>query len=74
MNAWFGNIARVLEPGRKAFLMELDAPYCDVIVERWEKFTGKKAVCEKAAAPTEKTPAEAGVGGERALDEATCSE
>ena len=28
---------------RKAFLMELDAPYCDVIVERWEKFTGKKA-------------------------------
>ena len=31
------------QTGRKAFLMELDAPYCDVIVERWEKFTGKKA-------------------------------
>lgn len=28
---------------RNAFLMELDPPYCDVIVERWEKFTGKKA-------------------------------
>jgi hypothetical protein len=23
--------------------MELDAPYCDVIIERYEKFTGKKA-------------------------------
>jgi hypothetical protein len=23
--------------------MELDPPYCDVIVERFEKFTGKKA-------------------------------
>jgi DNA modification methylase len=27
--------------------MEIDALYCDVIVERWEKFTGKKAVREK---------------------------
>jgi hypothetical protein len=23
--------------------MELDAPYCDVIVQRWEEFTGRKA-------------------------------
>ena len=29
--------------GRKAFLMELDALYCDVIVTRWEQFTGRKA-------------------------------
>lgn len=29
--------------GRHAFLMELDPLYCDVIVARWEKFTGKKA-------------------------------
>jgi DNA modification methylase len=31
------------QTGRKAFLMELDPLYADVIVERYEKFTGKKA-------------------------------
>jgi DNA modification methylase len=31
------------QTGRRAFLMEVDAPYCDVIVERWQRFTGKKA-------------------------------
>lgn len=30
--------------GRKARLMELDPVYCDVIIERWESFTGQKAV------------------------------
>ncbi|MCG6158335.1 DNA modification methylase [Rubinisphaera margarita] len=29
--------------GRRAFLMELDPPYCDVIVQRWENYTGLKA-------------------------------
>jgi DNA modification methylase len=30
--------------GRCARVMELDPKYCDVIVQRWEEFTGKKAV------------------------------
>ena len=43
------------QTGRKAFLMELDELYCDVIVQRWEKFTGKtaqrvEAVVEEAEA------------------------
>jgi len=29
--------------GRRAFLMELDPAYCDVIVRRWEQFTGRQA-------------------------------
>jgi len=29
--------------GRKARLIELDPHYCDVIVARWEKYTGQKA-------------------------------
>jgi len=33
--------------GRKAFLMELDSLYCDVIVRRWEEFTGQKALLDK---------------------------
>jgi len=42
--------------GRRAFLMEVDALYCDVIVQRWEQFTGRKA--ERIAAVEEATHAE----------------
>lgn len=31
---------------RKAFLMELSPHYCDVIVRRWQDFTGKQAILE----------------------------
>jgi DNA modification methylase len=34
--------------GRQARLMELDPRYCDVIVKRWEDFTGKKAILEES--------------------------
>ena len=43
------------QTGRKAYLMELDALYCDVIVTRWEQFTGKKA--KRISDVSEKTPA-----------------
>lgn len=29
---------------RKCYMMELDPHYCDVIIQRWENLTGKKAV------------------------------
>ena len=41
------------QTGRKVFLMELDPLYADVIVQRFEKFTGKKA--ERIPAPEEPT-------------------
>jgi DNA modification methylase len=37
------------QTGRRAFLMELDPPYCDVIVQRYERFTGQKAERQAAA-------------------------
>jgi len=43
------------QTGRRAFLMELDPLYCDVIVQRWEKFAGRKAerLSDRSNAPVE---------------------
>ena len=38
--------AEVAAGGRHAFLMELDRLYCDVIVTRWQAFTGRQATLE----------------------------
>jgi DNA modification methylase len=37
------------QTGRRAYLVEIDQLYADVVVERWQKFTGNKA--ERVAAP-----------------------
>jgi DNA modification methylase len=58
IQSYTGNQGRVFEPfggsgttliaaektSRKAYLMELNPVYCDVIIKRWEKLTGEKAV------------------------------
>jgi len=41
------------QTGHCAFLMELDPLYCDVIVQRWEQFTGRTAerISDRSNAP-----------------------
>lgn len=33
--------------GRQCRMMELDPKYCDVIIKRWQDYTGKQAVCQE---------------------------
>ncbi len=39
------------QTSRQARLMELDPRYCDVIVKRWQQFTGKTATLESTGEP-----------------------
>ena len=38
-----GRLMAAKELGRRCYMMELDPHYCDVIIARWEAFTGRKA-------------------------------
>ncbi len=49
--------------GRTAYLMEFDQKYCDLIVNRWQKFTGLEAVHEASG----KTFDEVATDGQSAL-------
>lgn len=64
----FERAREVREPGkeeestrRRAYLMELDPAYADVIVRRWEKFTGREAVLAESGKTFSEVAAERGV-------------
>jgi DNA modification methylase len=48
---FFGGSGSTLIAGEKhnlqTFIMELDPKYCDVIIQRWQQFTGKEAIHEQ---------------------------
>jgi DNA modification methylase len=50
--------------GRVARLIEYDPQYCDTIVRRWERVTGKRAVDDASGATFEDRQEASAVGGE----------
>ena len=39
------------QTGHRAFVMELDPLYCDVILQRWSSFTGKRPELQARSSP-----------------------
>jgi DNA modification methylase len=35
------------QTGRKSYIMEIDRPYCDLIADRFQRFTGRPAILER---------------------------
>jgi DNA modification methylase len=50
------------QTGRHAFLMELDCLYADVIVDRYQRFTGKPAILERTGTSPIPMPSPAAAG------------
>ena len=48
--------------GRQARLMEIDPPYCDVIVRRWQEYAGKAAMLDGDERTFDAVAAERGQG------------
>lgn len=44
------------QQGRRAFVMELDSLYADVVVDRWQRYTGQAAVYAKTGKKFPKAP------------------
>ena len=43
------------QTGRRAFLMEIDPLYCDLIADRFQRFTGKPAILERTGVESGRT-------------------
>jgi len=48
------------QTNRICYMMELDPHYCDVIINRWQKYTGKEAMRVDSGQENEAKPAAAG--------------